>query len=64
VTTTAGPLLEPPPARLDVPDAPAVPVAPPRDRTAWALGLVLAAGVGLLGVGLGLRRLSRPSEAA
>ena len=44
MTTTAGPLLEPPPERLDVPAAPAVPVAPPGDRTAWALGLVLAAG--------------------
>ena len=32
--------------------------------TGLELGLVLAAGVGLLGVGLGLRRLSRPSEAA
>src|SRR3954451_16749051 len=32
--------------------------------TGLELGLVLAAGIGLLGIGLGLRRLSRPSEAA
>jgi len=32
--------------------------------TGLELGLVLAAGAGLLGVGLGLRRLSRPSETA
>jgi hypothetical protein len=32
--------------------------------TGLELGLVLAAGFGLLGVGLGLRRLSRPPEAA
>ena len=32
--------------------------------TGLELGLVLAAGAALLGVGLGLRRLSRPSEAA
>ena len=32
--------------------------------TGLELGLVLAAGAGLLVVGLGLRRLSRPSETA
>jgi hypothetical protein len=32
--------------------------------TGLELGLVLAAGAALLGVGLGLRRLSRPSETA
>lgn len=32
--------------------------------TGLELGLVLAAGIGLLGIGLGLRRVSRPSEAA
>ena len=31
--------------------------------TGLELGLVLAAGAALLGVGLGLRRLSRPSDA-
>src|SRR5207237_897629 len=43
--STAPTLLELPPPQLDESVARALPVALPRDRTAWALGLVLAAGV-------------------
>jgi hypothetical protein len=72
ITSTPAPTASVTPTKKSTPAAPAAQVkAAPKAKsngkglpfTGLELGLVLAAGVALLGLGFGLRRFARPSEA-